>query len=93
MAKIWLDIYRALLQENTRGTLVLTHKHDGVAQSLNDAIGNYQVERTTREGDPQYAEARRAKAQALNDAAMWQTMVLAQEQTAVSGWPWYGMPY
>ena len=83
--KIWLDIYRELRQQNARGTLTLTHKHPSVAQSLSDAINAYRVERVTREGDPRYAEARRVKHQALNDAVLWQEMVMSRGTTAVSG--------
>ena len=96
LAKIWLDIYRQLLQENARGTLTLTHKHPSVARNLSDAIAAYRIERATREGDPRYAEARRARAQALNDAALWQEMTMSRGPTAVSGWwrngyfPWQG---
>jgi hypothetical protein len=84
-AKRWLDTYRDLMHQNARGTLTLLHKDPSFAQSLDNAINAYRIERQTREGDARYAEARRAKQQALNDAGLWQEMIMARG-SAVSGW-------
>lgn len=86
MARIWLDINRDLTRQNRLGTLALTHQHPSLAQRLNDAIAAYRVQRTLREDDPRYAEARDAKTQALNEAALWQeTLVASRGPLAVSG--------
>jgi len=82
-ARIWLDIYRDLLQQNSRGTLVLTHKHPSVAQNLNAAIAAYQIERATSEGDPRYTAARAARARAVDDATLWQELVMSRGPTTV----------
>ena len=81
MARVWLDIHRDLVQQNARGTLSLTHKHPTLAQRLSDAINAYQVESTTAASDPRYAEARSAKSQALNEASMWQAMLVDSRLT------------
>ena len=70
MASIWLDINRELMRQNRQGVLVLTHQHTSLSQRLNDAIAAYRVESALREDDPRYAEARNAKTQALNEAAL-----------------------
>ena len=81
MAKVWLDIYQQLVKQNARGTLTLTHKHPSFAQRLNDVISAYRIESTTREGDPRWVEARRAKHQALNEAVLWQEMLTSSSMT------------
>jgi hypothetical protein len=83
-AKRWLDTYRDLMQQDARGTLTLLHKDPSFAQSLNNAINAYRIEKSTREGDARYAEARRAKHQALSDAGLWQEMIMSRG-SAVSG--------
>lgn len=84
-AKRWLDTYRDLMQQSARGSLTLLHKDPSFAQSLDNAINAYRIERQTREGDARYAEARRVKQQALSDAGLWQEMIMARG-SAVSDW-------
>ena len=81
MARTWLDIYRELKRQDARGVLSLTHKHQTLAQRLNDAIAAYRIESATREDDPRHLEAQQAKAQALNEASMWQEMLAGQRIT------------
>jgi hypothetical protein len=88
MAKAWLDIYRDLVRQNSRGTLSLTHKHPSVAQLLDRAISAYRIESTTAVGDPRFADARRAKHEALNDASLWQAMLTSSSSERITGWPW-----
>lgn len=78
MARVWLDVHKRLIRQNAQGILSLTHKHSAIAQRLTDAIRAYQIESTTRESDPRYAEARAAKAQALNEAGLWQEILSKQ---------------
>lgn len=85
MAKRWLEIYRDLTRQNQRGTLSLVHKHPSFAERLDEAIRAYRVEATTRVNDPRYAEARRAKEQALNEAALWHEMLTTRGSAAVAG--------
>jgi hypothetical protein len=85
----WMDVYKDLLRQNARGTLSLTHKHPTLAQRLADAIHAYQIESTTRQGEPRYVEARRAKHQALADASLWQSMLTTSSSERITGWPWY----
>jgi hypothetical protein len=92
MARIWLDVYRDLVRQSERGTIALTHKHPELAERLNRAIRAYQIESTTRQSDPRYAEARARKAQALNEAGYWQAMITSRRPT-VAAWPWYGGLY
>lgn len=81
MARVWLDIHQELVRQNAQGTLSLTHKHPTLAQRLSDAINAYQIESTTTASDPRYAEARSAKSQALNEASMWQAMLVDSRLT------------
>lgn len=76
MAKQWLRIYHELLHRNAMGSLRLIHKHQSLAERLNNAIAAYQVESTTNVNDPRYEEARAAKSQALNEAALWYEMLV-----------------
>jgi hypothetical protein len=82
MARRWLEIYRDLARQNARGTLTLIHKHPSFSARLNDAIRAYQVESTINVTDPRRVEARAAKAQALNEAAMWHEMLVGSAKMA-----------
>lgn len=86
MAKRWLEIYRDLTRQNERGTLSLIHKHPAFAERLDEAIRAYQVETATSVNDPRYAEARRSKEQALNEAVLWHEMLTTRGATDVAGW-------
>ena len=92
-ARRWLEWYRDLVNQNAQGTLTLVHKDPSFARTLSDAINAARIERATREGDQRYADARRAKHQAMSDGAMWQDMILSRRTSQVAGWPWYGAPY
>lgn len=88
-ARRWLQTYRDLERQNAAGTLVLFHKDPSFARSLAEAARASQLARATGEGDPRYAEAVRAKQQALSDATLWQEMIASRGgTTAVSGRPW-----
>ena len=78
MTRAWLNIYRDLVQQNARGTLSLTHKHESLARRLQDAVDAYRIESTSREGEPAWVDARRMKHEALNDVALWQEMLHGQ---------------
>ena len=75
MSRVWLDVHRDLIRQNARATLSLTHKHPELAERLQRAIRAYQIESTTRQSDPRYAEARSEKSQAINEAGLWQDML------------------
>ena len=74
--RTWLDIFNELGQQNARGELVLTYTHPSFAQSLEAAIAASQIERSINEYDPRYTESRSARAQAFNDAALWQDIAM-----------------
>lgn len=93
MAKRWLALYRQLQQENARGTLSLIHKHESFAARLNDAIRAYQIETTAPVQSQRYAEARAAKAQALNEAGLWLDMLSAPSHERIAGYGDYGYYY
>lgn len=80
-ARRWLQTYRDLERQNAAGTLVLFHQEPTFARSLAEAVRAAQVARSTHEGDPRYAEAVRAKQQALSDATLWQEMIAARGGT------------
>lgn len=86
MAKRWLEIYRDLVRQNAQGTLSLIHKHPTLAARLDDAIRAYKVESTTGVHDPRYAEARAAKAQALNEATLWHEMLTSPARERIAGY-------
>jgi hypothetical protein len=85
MARRWLAIYRDLVRQNADGVLSLTYKHPSLAERLRDAIDAYRVESSTSVQDPRYAEARAAKAQALNEAALWEDMLLNPSRERIVG--------
>ena len=92
-ARRWLAWYRDLERQNAQGVLTLVHKDPSFARTLSDAINASRIERASREGDQRYADARRAKHQAMSDGTMWQEMILSRRGSQVAGWPWYGAPY
>jgi len=85
MARRWLEIYRDLVRQNADGVLSLTHKHPSLSERLNAAIDAYRVEASTNERDPRYTEARAAKAQALNEAALWEDMLTSPSRERIVG--------
>ena len=53
---------------------------------LDRAIRAYQIESTTQQSDPRYAEARAEKAQALNEAGMWHDILTNPNRARITGW-------
>ena len=86
MAKRWLQLYRDLVKEAARGQLSLIHKHASFAARLNDAIRAYKIESTADVQSQRYAEARQAKAQALNEASMWLDMLSSPSREKIAGY-------